>query len=128
MKQFLRSLWTLLLLMMWCSVGFAQTTIWSEDWTGQKSDTNPSKVSSMYTQNNSKTRTFGGTNAGGNTPELLLQENDTWGVTISDLKGCNNSFTLSFKTNKHDTNKYVSVTANGKTISCPQEGRADALL
>ena len=23
MKQFLRSLWTLLLLMMWCSVGFA---------------------------------------------------------------------------------------------------------
>lgn len=27
MKQHLRSLWTLLLLMMWCSVGFAQTTI-----------------------------------------------------------------------------------------------------
>lgn len=27
MKQFLRSLWTLLLLMMWCSVGFAQTTV-----------------------------------------------------------------------------------------------------
>lgn len=24
MKQHLRSLWTLLLLMMWCSVGFAQ--------------------------------------------------------------------------------------------------------
>lgn len=27
MKQFLRSLWTLLLLMVWCSVGFAQTTV-----------------------------------------------------------------------------------------------------
>ena len=27
MKQHLRSLWTLLLLMMWCSVGFAQTTV-----------------------------------------------------------------------------------------------------
>ena len=122
MKQFLRSLWTLLLLVMWCSVGFAQTTIWSEDWTGQKSDTNPSKVSSMYTQNNSSTRTYGEASAGGKAPELLLQKNDTWGVTISDLKGCNNSFTLSFKTNKHDTNKYVSVTANGKTISCPREG------
>lgn len=122
MKQHLRSLWTLLLLVMWCSVGLAQTTIWSEDWTGQKSDTNPSKVSSMYTQNNSKTRTYGGTSAGGKTPELLLQENDTWTVTISDLKGCNNSFTLSFKTNRHETKKYVSVTANGKTISCPREG------
>lgn len=122
MKQHLRSLWTLLLLVMWCSVGLAQTTIWSEDWTGQKSDTNPSKVSSMYTQNNSSTRTYGEASAGGKAPELLLQKNDTWGVTISDLKGCNNSFTLSFKTNKHDTNKYVSVTANGKTISCPQEG------
>lgn len=41
MKQFLRSLWTLLLLMMWCSVGFAQETLtgsWdltktSADWT-----------------------------------------------------------------------------------------------
>ena len=41
MKQFLRSLWTLLLLMMWCSVGFAQETLtgsWdltktSTDWT-----------------------------------------------------------------------------------------------
>lgn len=122
MKQFLRSLWTLLLLMMWCSVGFAQTTIWSEDWTGQKYDTNPSKVSSMYTQKNSQTRTYNGTLAEGIVPELLLQKNDTWSVTISDLKGCNNSFTLSFKTNKHDTDKYVSVTANGKTISCPQEG------
>lgn len=122
MKQHLRSLWTLLLLMMWCSVGFAQTTIWSEDWTGQKSDTNPSKVSSMYTQNNNKTRTYGETSAGGKTPELLLQKNDTWTVTISDLKGCNNSFTLSFKTNKHDTDNYVSVRANGKTISCPREG------
>lgn len=123
MKQHLRSLWTLLLLMMWCSVGLAQTTIWSEDWTGQKYDTNPSKVSSMYTQNNSQTRTYNGAIAEGITPELLLQKNDTWRVTISDLKGCNNSFTLSFKTNKHDTDKYVSVTANGQTISCPREGK-----
>ena len=123
MKQFLRSFLTLLMLVVWCSVGFAQTTIWSEDWTGQKYDTNPSKVSSMYTQKNSQTRTYNEARAGGITPELLLQKNDTWSVTISDLKGCNNSFTLSFKTNRHDTKKYISVTANGKTISCPQEGK-----
>lgn len=123
MKQFLRSFLTLLLLMMWGSVGFAQTTIWSEDWTGQKYNTNPSKVSSMYTQKNSQTRTYNEARAGGITPELLLQKDDTWSVTISDLKGCNNSFTLSFKTNRHDTKKYISVTANGKTISCPQEGK-----
>lgn len=123
MKQHLRSFLTLLMLVVWCSVGFAQTTIWSEDWTGQKYDTNPSKVSSMYTQKNSQTRTYNEARAGGITPELLLQKNDTWSVTISDLKGCNNSFTLSFKTNRHDTKKYISVTANGKTISCPQEGK-----
>lgn len=123
MKQHLRSFLTLLMLVVWCSVGFAQTTIWSEDWTGQKYDTNPSKVSSMYTQKNSQTRTYNEARAGGITPELLLQKNDTWSVTISDLKGCNNSFTLSFKTNRHTTSKYISVTANGKTISCPQEGK-----
>ena len=38
MKQFLRSLWTLLLLMMWCSVGFAQTTV-TFDATKDKSNT-----------------------------------------------------------------------------------------
>ncbi len=38
MKQHLRSLWTLLLLMMWCSVGFAQTTV-TFDATKDKSNT-----------------------------------------------------------------------------------------
>lgn len=38
MKQHLRSLWTLLLLMMWCSVGFAQTTV-TFDATKDKSST-----------------------------------------------------------------------------------------
>ena len=120
MKQFLRSLWTLLLLMMWCSVGFAQTTIWSEDWTGQE-DKEPGKVSPMYSVTKSSIRNE--KYADGIAPELMIKTNGTWSVTISDLKGCNNSFTLSFKTNRHTTSKYISVTANGKTISCPQEGK-----
>ena len=119
MKQFLRSLCTLLLLMMWCSVGFAQTTIWSEDWTGQEGK-EPNKVSPMYSVTNSSIRS-NDHYAGGSAPELMIKTNGTWTVTISDLKGCNNSFTLSFKTNRHDTKKYISVTANGKTISCPKE-------
>ena len=119
MKQFLRSLWTLLLLMMWCSVGFAQTTIWSEDWTGQEGK-EPNKVSPMYSVKNSSIRSSDDY-AEGTAPELMIKTNGTWTVTISDLKGCNNSFTLSFKTNRHDTKKYISVTANGKTISCPKE-------
>ena len=120
MKQFLRSLCTLLLLMLWCSVGFAQTTIWSEDWTGQE-DKEPNKVSPMYSVTNSSIRNE--KYAEGIAPELMIKTNGTWSVTISDLKGCNNSFTLSFKTNRHTTSKYISVTANGKTISCPQEGK-----
>lgn len=108
--------------MMWCSVGLAQTTIWSEDWTGQD-NTKPSDVSSMYTQKNNDTKTWNAQLADGTVPELLIKQNDTWSVTISDLKGCNNSFTLSFKTNRHTTSKYISVTANGKTISCPREGK-----
>lgn len=121
MKQFLRSLWTLLLLMMWCSVGLAQTTIWSEDWTGQEGK-EPNKVSPMYSVTNSSIRSSDDY-AGGSAPELRIKTGGTWSVTISDLKGCNNSFTLSFKTNRHTTSKYISVTANGKTISCPQEGK-----
>lgn len=121
MKQHLRSLWTLLLLMMWCSVGFAQTTIWSEDWTGQEGK-EPNKVSPMYSVTNSSIRSSDDY-AGGSAPELMIKTGGTWSVTISDLKGCNNSFTLLFKTNRHTTSKYISVTANGKTISCPQEGK-----
>lgn len=121
MKQFLRSFLTLLLLMMWCSVGFAQTTIWSEDWTGQEGK-EPNKVSPMYSVTNSSIRSSDDY-AGGSAPELMIKTGGTWSVTISDLKGCNNSFTLLFKTNRHTTSKYISVTANGKTISCPQEGK-----
>lgn len=43
MKQFLRSLCTLLLLMMWCSVGFAQTTV-TFDATKDKSNSSNSKT------------------------------------------------------------------------------------
>lgn len=75
MKQFLRSLCTLMLLMMWCSVGFAQTTIWSEDWTGCKSGSLPKNINSNYSSKNNGTQIYASAKdnyAGGTAPELLI--------------------------------------------------------
>lgn len=51
MKQHLRSLWTLLLLMMWCSVGFAQETLTgSWDLTKKSTDWNGTGYEKYFTQ------------------------------------------------------------------------------
>lgn len=71
-------------------------TIWSEDWTEQKDGATPSRINSMYSQTNSKTRVLSDKLAGGVAPELLLQEKDKWTINISDLKGCSGELTLSF--------------------------------
>lgn len=92
-------------------------TIWSEDWTEQKDGATPSRINSMYSQTNSKTRVLSDKLAGGVAPELLLQEKDKWTINISDLKGCSGELTLSFRTNKNPKEKYpISVTANGNLI------------
>lgn len=114
MKQFLRSLWTLLLLMMWCSVGFAQTTIWSEDWTGCKSGSLPKNINSNYSSKNNKTRILNENKAGGTAPELIIQGNDALVVKVTDLKGCSGTFTLNYSSNKPSSTLVVS--ANGSTI------------
>ena len=114
MKQFLRSLWTLLLLMMWCSVGFAQTTIWSEDWTGCKSGSLPNNINSNYSSKNSRTRILEEKLGGGTAPELLIQGKDALVVKVTDLKGCSGTLTLSYSSNK--TSSVLVVSANGSTI------------
>ena len=92
-------------------------TIWSEDWTGQKSGATPSSINSMYSQGNSNTKVFSEKLAGGVAPELLLKEKDKWTINISDLKGCSGEFTLSFHTNKQPTSKKpISVSANDNFI------------
>lgn len=114
MKQHLRSLWTLLLLMMWCSVGFAQTTIWSEDWTGCKSGSLPNNINSNYSSKDSGTRILEEKLGGGTAPELLIQGKDALVVKVTDLKGCSGTFTLSYSSNK--TSSVLVVSANGSTI------------
>ena len=92
-------------------------TIWSEDWTGQKTGATPSSINSMYSQGNSNTKVFSEKTAGGVVPELLLKQNDKWTINISDLKGCSGEFTLSFHTNKQPTSKKpISVSANDNFI------------
>lgn len=114
MKQFLRSLWTLLLLMMWCSVGFAQTTIWSEDWTGCKSGALPKNINSNYSSENNGTKIFNEDTGGGTAPELLIKGGDALVVKVTDLKGCSGTFTLNYSSNKPSSTLVVS--ANGSTI------------
>lgn len=114
MKQHLRSLWTLLLLMMWCSVGFAQTTIWSEDWTGCKSGALPKNINSNYSSKYNGTKIFNEDTGGGTAPELLIKGGDALVVKVTDLKGCSGTFTLNYSSNKPSSTLVVS--ANGSTI------------
>lgn len=121
MKQHLRSLWTLLLLMMWCSVGFAQTTIWSEDWTGCKTGALPKNINSNYSSKDNGTKIFNENRGGGTAPELLIQGEDALVVKVTDLKGCSGTLTLSYSSNKSSST--LAVSANGSTIkvSSPTE-------
>lgn len=114
MKQFLRSFLTLLLLMMWCSVGFAQTTIWSEDWTGCKNGALPKNINSNYSSKDKGTKIFNENRGGGTAPELLIQGKDALVVKVTDLKGCSGTLTLSYSSNKSSST--LAVSANGSTI------------
>lgn len=114
MKQILRSLCTLLMLVVWASVGFAQTTIWSEDWTGCKSGTLPKNINSNYSSNKTGTKIYNENTGGGTAPELLIKENDALVVKVTDLKGCSGTLTLSYSSNKPSSTLVVS--ANGSTI------------
>ena len=104
MTKHLRFLFVMLLAMIW-SAGWAQTTIWSEDWSGVKKQQTPSAYNSaIYSQSNNNTQIYVNNTAyaGGKLPELLLKggANSTWTVKINDLKGCKGDVTLTLKTNK----------------------------
>ena len=114
MTKHLRFLFVMLLAMIW-SAGWAQTTIWSEDWSGWKSGTQPQNMkydNVVYDNSNTGTKTYTDYNyAEGVVPELLIKSGDTWTVTIKDLKGCSGTFKLEYKSNKS-----LKVTENSKTV------------
>ena len=120
MTKHLRFLFVMLLAMIW-SAGWAQTTIWSEDWGGRKDGTQPKNIkydNVAYSNGNTNTRVLTGSSAGGVAPELILQSKDTWTVTIKDLKGCSGTFKLDYKSNKS-----LTVTANSKTVNLSNSGK-----
>lgn len=120
MTKHLRFLIVLLLTLVW-STGWAQTTIWSEDWTGKTAGTQPKNMkydNVVYSNKFSKTRIVKDDLAGGTAPELLLSgksdAKDTWTVTINDLKGCYGEYTLSLYTNNSNLS---SVKVNGSDVT-----------
>lgn len=120
MTKHLRFLIVLLLTLVW-STGWAQTTIWSEDWTGKTAGTQPKNIkydNVVYSNKFSKTRIVIDDLAGGTAPELLLSgksdAKDTWTVTINDLKGCYGEYTLSLYTNNSNLS---SVKVNGSDVT-----------
>lgn len=123
MKQFLRSFLTLLLLMMWCSVGFAQTTIWSEDWTGCKTGALPKNINSNYSSKDKGTKIFNENSGGGTAPELLIQGKDALVVKVTDLKGCSGTLTLSYSSNKSSSTLAVSANGSAIKVSSPTKNK-----
>lgn len=102
----------------------AQTTIWSEDWTGRKADTQPKNIkydNVVYSNSNTNTRVYNAKLAGGVAPELLLKKDDTWTVTLSDLKGCYGEYTLSLYTNNDNLS---SVKVNGTVVTLSTHTKA----
>lgn len=120
MTKHLRFLFVMLMAMIW-SAGWAQTTIWSEDWSGWKSGTQPQNMkydNVVYDNSNTGTKTYTDYNyAEGVVPELLIKSGDTWTVTIKDLKGCSGTFKLEYKSNKS-----LKVTENSKTVNLSNSG------
>lgn len=123
MTKHLRFLIVLLMTLVW-SAGWAQTTIWSEDWTGRKADTQPKNIkydNVVYSNSNTNTRVYNAKLAGGVAPELLLKKDDTWTVTLSDLKGCYGEYTLSLYTNNDNLS---SVKVNGTVVTLSTHTKA----
>lgn len=95
------------------NVSFAETKIWSEDWTGAKKDQTPAQVNKNYASENADTKIYEEALAGGKSPELLVaKKNGSFTATIA-LNGATGEMTLRYNTNKSLT---ISTSTKGVTI------------
>lgn len=114
MTKHLRFLIILLMTLVW-STGWAQTTIWSEDWTGGKKNQTPSTFKpTIYTESSNVSIQTANIAAGGKAPELMIKKNSSWTVKITDLKGCKGDVTLTLKTNQI---RRLTVSVSSSTIN-----------
>lgn len=110
------------LLMMLCGSTFAQTNIWTEDWTGWEPRTNPAGANPNYTftgtvlnddnSYKSGTAVYNEKLAGGVAPELMLAKSGGTFTAKIPLNGASGTVTLALKSN----NGKVDVTATGATV------------
>lgn len=95
------------------NVSFAETKIWSEDWTGAKKDQTPAQVNKNYASENAGTKIYEEALAGGKSPELLVaKKSGSFTATIA-LNGATGEMTLRYNTNKSLT---ISSSTKGVTI------------
>ena len=95
------------------NVSFAETKIWSEDWTGAKKDQTPAQINKNYASENAGTKIYEEALAGGKSPELLVaKKSGSFTATIA-LNGATVEMTLRYNTNKSLT---ISSSTKGVTI------------
>lgn len=95
------------------NVSFAETKIWSEDWTGAKKDQTPAQVNKNYSSENAGTKIYEADLAGGKSPELLVAKKTGSFTAQIALNGATGEMTLRYKTNKSLT---ISSSTKGVTI------------
>lgn len=118
MRKFLR-MFLVCLMTMFCGTVMAQTTIWSEDWSGYSANDVPSKNNANYTQvdGGSATKIYNEDLAGGTKPELLIGKTAS-GKTGSftakvALNGATGEMNLAYKAN-YDR---ITVTISPSTVT-----------
>lgn len=127
MTKHLRFLFIALLMAVWTGA-WAQTTVWSENWSKAKADDAPSAVNSAYKASSTSTKVYYNDKLAkgpSGSPELLLaKKNTTLTIDIAklaDLKQFTKDFTFSFYSNQ----KFLTVTANETNVKMSKGSNAN---
>ena len=99
------------------TTAWAETTIWSENWSSATVGMTPSQVSNpnaTYSSNGSGTKIYNEALAGGTAPELLVAKSGGSLTATITLNGASGEMTLEYNCNK--SNILVTSTTNNVTI------------
>lgn len=97
---------------------FAQTTLWSEDFSSYKADDVPAGGSYNYACEGGSTKVYAEALSGGAAPELIVGRSGGSFTATVPTKGETGTVNLTFKSNKN----WLKVEINGTEIKCTQSG------